>query len=131
MVNPKLLNARERRKLPWYEINWPITEHWLMHLLSPPGMTFFLTLFPRRANEMAPVVDYCEREETISIRHAEGRDLIFLRPNPAVGTNLSGTVFQGRAGIMSERGNRKIAQPLDAAYTKVSDHSHTVPELIR
>jgi len=130
-VNPQLLSARTRRKMSSHLIRWPITQHWLMHIPAPPGTTFVLTLFPRRPSEPSPAIEYCEREETISIRHAEGRDLVFLRPNPMVAAHIQGVVLQGRAGILCERGHRTLAQPLDAISMRMADHPANTPEILR
>ncbi|MBI4026945.1 MAG: hypothetical protein HY360_18310 [Verrucomicrobia bacterium] len=122
VVNPQILNARGRRKLPENHLLWPVVEHWLMHTLAPPGTTFAVVLFPRRPAEKAPVVEYLEREETISIRHAEGRDLVFLRPNPMVGVNINGVVFRGKAGVLRERHSHRVAQPLDEIEMRLVDY---------
>jgi len=118
IVNPDLLSAASRCKLADYLCNPTVTEHWLLHMPAAPGTTFVTGLFPRREREMSPVIEYATREETIRVRHAEGSDLIFLRPNPVVGTSLAGIVFQGRAGICYERGAQRVVQPLDAKQMK-------------
>ena len=115
VVNPAMLDARRRRRLSENDIRWPITEHWLLHVHAGPGITFVAVLFPRRAHEPPPRMEYLPREETLAIEHPEGRDLIFLRPNERVGANLDGVSFRGRAGISRTRNGRTIVQPLDAA----------------
>jgi len=130
IVNPQLLNARERNKLPAGHAAWTITEHWLMHVPAGPGTTFVAVLFPRRPTEPQPVIEYLSREETISIRHHEGRELIFLRPNPMVGTNIDGVVFKGRAGIFSERSKHRIAKSLDAESMQMICNSDDSYKLI-
>ncbi len=115
VVNPAMLDARRRRRLSENHLHWSITEHWLMHVPAGPGATFVAVLFPRRAHEPPPRIEYLPREESLAIEHPEGRDLIFLRPNERVGANLDGVIFRGRAGISRTRNGRTIVQPLDAA----------------
>jgi hypothetical protein len=122
IVNPQLSNARERSKLPAGHITWSTTEHWLMHIPAAPGTTFFTVLFPRRTDEPAPRVEYCDREETVSICHAEGRELVFLRPNTMVGTNLDAVVFRGRAGIAMHRRGSDSVLSLDAEYIRRDEY---------
>lgn len=130
IVNPLLLNARDRKKIPAGHLTWTVTEHWLMHVPAVPGTTFMAVLFPRRPSEDAPVVEYLTREETISIRHGEGRELVFLRPNRMVGTNIDGVVFKGRAGVFSERRKRSVAQMLDAESMQVVDYPDEMYRLL-
>ena len=96
-----------------------VVEHWLIHVPAPPGSTFMVVLFPRRPGETPPAVRYLGREETIEISHGEGRDIVFLRPNPAVELNLDGIRFQGRAGLVSVRRGARLVQPLDACLMRV------------
>ncbi|MCG2659196.1 MAG: hypothetical protein L6437_02990 [Kiritimatiellae bacterium] len=91
-----------------------VTEHWLLHAAGGPGTTFLTVLFPRRDSELMPQVEYCMREETVRIIHGESRDLIFLRPNPAVGADLEGVRFAGRAGLARRRNGDRHLINLDA-----------------
>jgi len=102
-------------------ILWTVVEHWLMHVPADAGSTFVVLLFPRRRREPEPVVRYLDREETMEVAHAEGRDLIFLRPNPVVDTSLDGALFRGRAGIVRERQGRRTAHALDATCLELDD----------
>lgn len=128
VVNEGLKSAAGRRKLlatsggSGAALLYTVTEHWLLHLPAAAGSTFVVTLFPRRQNEMAPVVRYLEREETVEITHGEGRDLIFLRPNPMVDTSVSGALFRGRAGLVRERKGRRTAHALDASCLTLDDY---------
>lgn len=130
IVNPALFNARERRKLSVGHIAWKTTEHWLLHVPATPGTTFAAVLFPRRASEKAPVVEYLTREESICIRHDEGCDVVFLRPNREVGTSLDGAVFRGRAGIFRKRRKRSELQALDAETTRVLDYPDRIQRVL-
>ena len=107
----KLKTPEGRASLAQQEINRNVTEHWLMHVPAAPGTTFLAVLFPRRPAEASPHIQYLAREETLSIAHDEGRDLIFLPPNPAVGAGIDGINFQGRAGFVRRHGDRPIPRP--------------------
>ena len=122
IVNPDLLTAARRRKLLPHFVSWPITEHWLIHIPAAAVTTFFAVLFPRPPGESPPAVVYLEREETVSVAHSEGRDLIFLRPNPLVGTNIGGVAFRGRAGVYRERNDRRSVRALDAVEARLVDY---------
>lgn len=121
-VNEKLLTPEGRASLSEIELGWTINEHWLLHLPAAPGTTFVTVLFPRRPGEASPTVEYLEREETLRITHTEGQELIFLRSNPSVGTNLAGVTFQGRAGLRYARGEREEIYPLDALHMRADDY---------
>lgn len=122
MVNEDLLSKARRKKLPEMQIAWTVIEHWLVHLPAGPGTTFVVVLFPRRPGEMAPRVDYLEREETLAITHGAGHDLIFLRSNPVVGTSIGGVVFKGRAGFSREGRGPRVIRALDAVRMRRADH---------
>ncbi|HEY3398443.1 MAG TPA: hypothetical protein VGM19_12380 [Armatimonadota bacterium] len=98
-VNERFLTPEGRAELQPVDLDWTVVEHWLMHVLAGPGTTFYTVLFPRRAEEPSPEIEYLEREETVRITHAEGQDLVFLRPNPWIELDVDGVRFQGRAGI--------------------------------
>ncbi|MHB9134231.1 MAG: hypothetical protein ACYDBB_24440 [Armatimonadota bacterium] len=121
-INEKLRTPEGWVTLKPLELTWTINEHWLLHLPAEAGATFLTVLFPRRNGESAPRVEYLAREETLRVTHGEGRELIFLRPNPAVGTNLDGVTFQGRAGVLYERGDRREIYPLDAVQMRLDDY---------
>ncbi len=107
-VGKDMMTARGRRALPDNRVKWDVLEHWLAHMRAGPGATFAAVLFPRRADEPTPAVEYLGREETFRIRHADGCDLVWLRPNPAVGTSLDGVAIRGRAGLARERAGRRV-----------------------
>jgi hypothetical protein len=113
-VHENLLTPEGRASLRVGEIDWTVTEHWMMHVPAGPGETFVAVLFPRRADEPAPEVEYLAREETLRIGHAEGQDLVFLRPNPGLPVSLDGVLFQGRAGIARKGAGEYQLYPLDA-----------------
>ena len=112
----KLQTPEGRATLTPAEINRNVTEHWLMHVPAAPGTTFLAVLFPHRPEETAPQIHYLAREETLAIVHDEGRDLIFLRPNPAIGTSIDGINFRGRAGFVRRHGDSQSLVPLDAVH---------------
>lgn len=113
-VHEKLLTPAGRATLKVKAMDWTVTEHWLMRAPAGPGETFVALLFPRRPEEAAPEVDYLVREESLRIRHGEGQDLVFLRPNPGLQISLDGVVFAGRAGIARDLGSGYALHPLDA-----------------
>ena len=113
-VNPDLLTPETRQKVPAHYVDWACHEHWLMHVPGEPGTTFLAVLFPRRPDESGPEVTFLDREETLAIEHAEGRDLLFLRPNPGVGVSLDGIRFRGRSGLVRYRESTRVLLPLDA-----------------
>lgn len=115
-LNERLKTAEGRATLAYHEVNWDVTEHWLLHIPAVPGTTFLTVLFPRRPDEVSPHIQYLAREETLSITHGEGRDLLFLRPNPAVGTSIDGINFRGRAGFVRRHEGRQSLVPLDADH---------------
>ncbi|PJB65293.1 MAG: hypothetical protein CO095_14245 [Armatimonadetes bacterium CG_4_9_14_3_um_filter_58_7] len=129
-VNELLNTKKGRAQLPEGHVNWPVVEHWLMHLPAPPGTTFVVVLFPRRRDESSPTIHYLDREETISVTHDDGSDLIFLRPNPMVGVSLSGITFRGRAGIVQERVGERIVQPLDADRMSLTQDGETLAHVL-
>ena len=120
-VYEKLLTPEGRAQLLVGEIDWTVTEHWLTHVPGGPGATFLALLFPRRAEEPAPEVDYLAREETLRVRHAEGEDIVFLRPNPWLGISLDGVFFQGRAGIARRDAGAWELYGLDAERMEGAD----------
>ncbi len=137
-VSRDVTNQRLRRELKnaaggsGVRLLYDVVEHWLMHVSGPAGSTFLVVLFPRRQNEMAPIVRYLEREGTIEITHSEGSDLVFLRPNPAIEVNLEGVVFKGRAGIVRERSTRRrVPQALDAEYIRLDDYPNRGIEIFK
>jgi hypothetical protein len=113
-VRGEAAREKHRTQLNAGMIDWDFTEHWLVHLPAAAGATFFAVLFPRPPMEAPPAVTYLMREECLAVAHADGRDLIFLRPNPRVGVSLDGVRFQGRAGVCSDRGNRRRCAACDA-----------------
>jgi hypothetical protein len=113
-VHEKLLTPEGRASLVVGEIDWTVTEHWLTHVPAGPGATFVAVLFPRREQEPAPQVEYLAREETLRIGHAEGQDLVYLRPNPWLPLSLDGVLFQGRAGIARKGADGYALYALDA-----------------
>ena len=68
-------------------------------------------------------MEYLAREETLAVTHAEGRDLVFLRPSPAVPVGLDGVVFQGRAGMARLSGGRLDLHPFDAVRMETEEAS--------
>jgi hypothetical protein len=121
IVNPALLTPEGRATLTPKELAYTVTEHWLLHVPAGPGSTFVAVLFPRRADEPAPQVEYLAREETLAITHAEGRDLVFLRPNATLPARIDGVFFQGRAGLARSTGNGWAVTPLDAKVMAEQD----------
>ncbi len=112
-ISKDLLTPEGLAALPERWVKYDLREHWLLHVPSTPGATFVTVLFPRPASEMAPLVTYMAREETLHIQHADGSDIIFLRPNPHVPIALAGIVFRGRVGVLRERDSRALVS-LDA-----------------
>ncbi|HEY3417953.1 MAG TPA: hypothetical protein VGM23_13805, partial [Armatimonadota bacterium] len=121
MLNPKLKTPEGRTTLADQEVDWTVIEHWLMHVPGAPGTTFLAVLFPRREHEPAPRVEYYPREETLRITHAEGRDIVFLRPNPRVGVSIDGVLFQGRAALARSTGGAYALYDLDAVRLEQAD----------
>jgi hypothetical protein len=120
-VAEALKTPRGRKSLSEKMIDWTVVEHWLMHVPAGPGTTFLAVLFPRRSGEKQANVEYLVREETLIVSHPEGREIIFLRPNPVVGTSICGASFAGRAGVVSDRKGRRTLYPLDASLLKHED----------
>ncbi len=110
------------------DLEWLVVEHWNIHVPAAPGTTFLALLFPRRRQEKAPVVQYYGREEVISVRHGEGSDLIFLRSNP-LPLHFDRFVFQGAAGLVSERNGRSVLSKADAKCLKTKSWNREVVEL--
>ncbi len=129
IVNPKLLTSEGRATIGFLEVDFAVTEHWLLHAPAGPGATFCAVLFPRRPDEPAPTVEYLPREETLAVSHAAGRDLIFLRPNPKLGVSLHGVHFAGRAGLASLRNGIWQTTPLDGTMRLIDTHPLPVRQL--
>ncbi|OPZ80179.1 MAG: hypothetical protein BWY76_03435 [bacterium ADurb.Bin429] len=119
-VNPKLVTSEGRATLGFLEVDFSITEHWLLHATGVPGATFLAVLFPRRAEEPVPVVEYLNREETLAITHADRRDLLFLRPNPKLAVSLEGIRFAGRAGFARRRDGQWTCTALEGEMAEVA-----------
>ena len=114
IVNASVLDPEKRAQLQAHYSNYAVNEHWIAHVPENPGATFVAVLFPRKVSEREPVVEYLHREETIRVTHAEGSDLIFLRPSPSVDVIIGDIDFQGRAGVVRKRKGGRVVQPLDA-----------------
>ncbi len=125
-VHEPMLTPEGRATLKVGAMDWTVLEHWLMRVPAGPGETFVALLFPRRPEEAAPEVEYLAREETLRVRHGEGQDLIFLRPNPGLQVSLDGVVFAGRAGIARDIGRGYDLYPLDAQRMDLAERADRI-----
>jgi hypothetical protein len=111
-----------------HDLEWLAVEHWNMHVPAVPGTTFTAMLFPRRHDEKAPEMRYFGREEVLSIKHADGSDIIFLRINP-VPLHFDRFIFQGSAGLVSTRNGKTVLSKADAKCLKVFSADREIVEL--
>jgi hypothetical protein len=103
----------ENRDLVNWSVNWSVVEHWMAHAHTGPGTTFLTVLFPRKDSESSPDVTYIHRDETLIVRHDEGKDIIFVRSNNDLPVVVENIKFHGRTGATIFRNGKTSTILLD------------------